>query len=180
MEFFLTWSGIGIVAGAYALLYGSTEDIDDDDKGYMIIGMIIFGAIGGPIFALWSIKAVNEDKKALSKIKKDEERRIKYAEKRKEKALKDYPLLLKDLEETLKLIENNESSIDKKFFDNIKKIISYCAVLNINKTVNKKVLRDVLIFARINVLQFYENNNIKNANTLSKKINATLKKIKND
>ena len=78
------------------------------------------------------------------------------------------------------MIENNESSIDKKFFDNIKKIISYCAVLNINKTVNKKVLRDVLIFARINVLQFYENNNIKNANTLSKKINATLKKIKND
>ena len=178
MEFFLTWSGIGLIGTC--IMLSRPEAQEDEDWSGVLVGGIVMGIIGGPILLIFVIWAFFKDKKMDAQIKKDEERRIKYAEKRKEKALKDYPLLLKNLEETLKLIENNESNIDKKFFDNIKKIISYCAILNINKTANKKVLRDVLVFARINVLQFYENNNIKNANTLSKKINATLKKIKND
>ena len=70
------------------------------------------------------------------------------------------------------------SKLSKKFFDDTRKILGYCSILNKNELTKTDILKDILIFARLNVLQFYEANNIKNAERLSKKINTILRKIK--
>ena len=116
----------------------------------------------------------------MKKEKEEEEISKINAEKLKEDVHKKYLLLLQDLKESLSLIKNDESKLNKKFFNDIKKISGYCDELNKSEIAEVDKLREVLIFARLNVLQFFENNNIKNSDELSKKINTILKKIKND
>jgi hypothetical protein len=85
---------------------------------------------------------------------------------------------LQRVQKNLILIKADNSKLSKKFFDDTRKILGYCSILNKNELTKTDILKDILIFARLNVLQFYEANNIKNAERLSKKINTILRKIK--
>jgi hypothetical protein len=182
-DFLISPIGIALVIwgclGGYGYIFFHLHEVNDEEEkkdDYEAFAAVIGGPISVAVYAWYYFK----DQKIEAQIKEDQEKKIKDAKKRKEKALKDCQLFLKDLKETLKLIKKNEHDIDKKFFDDIKKIISYCTTLNINAIADKEGLKEVLIFARINVLQFYEYNNIKDADIVSKEINQILKKIKND
>jgi hypothetical protein len=184
MESILIWCGAGIPG--FVLLYVQDE-VDMDDEFFLF--WVIISLLGGPIFTivffilfLMDYK-VEADRKALKK-EKEVKRKVKRKEEavktkqRKEEALKEYPILFQKIEKSFILIKADNSKLTKEFFDDVNMIIDYCNILNKNKLTEKEMLRDILIFARLNVLQFYEANNIMNAECLSERINTILRKIK--
>ena len=172
LYFILIWSGIGYVGILIATRFVGKLD----DTEYQ--GALLMGLVGGPIFLLWVIGLIYEDKKIRAQsaaIQKENE--IK-AKQKKEKALEEYPVILQKIQKNFISIKADNSKLTKNFFDDVRKILGYCSTLNKNELTETKTLREILIFARLNVLQFYEANNIKNAESLSKKINTILRKIK--
>ena len=188
MEFFYIWIGFGLVGFIYFTYYLGDMLLSEASGSALFIFNLVLALIGGPFYALYIfydffLKGFIEERNLNARLRKEEEEeeitKIN-AKKLKEDIHKKYLLLLQDLKENHSLIKNDESKLNKKFFNDIKKISGYCDELNKSEIAEVDKLREVLIFARLNVLQFFENNNIKNSDELSKTINTTLKKIKND
>jgi len=187
MENFIFWCGSGIFG--FVLLYFNDDfDMDGGDSFHFYF-ILIIALLFGPISILFVCilflmdYKVELDRKALKKEKevkrnvKRKEEAVK-AKQRKEEALKEYPILFQKIEKGFILIKADNSKLTKEFFDDVNVILDYCNILNKNKLTEKEKLRDILIFARLNVLQFYEANNIMNAEWLSERINTILRKIK--
>ncbi|MFL2702748.1 MAG: hypothetical protein ACJ0FX_00485 [Gammaproteobacteria bacterium] len=170
--FILIWSGIGFVG----ILISSLFVGGFDDTEYQ--GALVMGLLGGPLFLLWVIGHIYEDKKIRAQYAATRKEKEIKAKQKKEKALQEYPVILQKIEKDFNLIKADSSKLTKNFFDDTRKVLGYCTTLNKNEFTETKMLREILIFARLNVLQFYEANNIKNAESLSKKINTILRKIK--
>jgi hypothetical protein len=171
MEFFLIWVCIGLAGFILCYVYDTVSD--DVFKFVLVLALL-----GGPIFAIWAVNALYQDiinSRRYKAIEKEKQIKVKQ---KKEQALAEYPIIFQKIEKDFNLIKVDNSKLTKKFFDDIRKILGYCSTLNKNELTETKMLREILIFARLNVLQFYEANNIKNAESLSKKINTILRKIK--
>ena len=172
VEFIIIWCGIGLAGILLGFIY--YDGLGKEGRN----GLVIMGLLGGPIFSLWLIQSIYEEKKQYARYEaQSKEKEIK-AKQKKEKALEELPILLQRVQKNLILIKADNSKLSKKFFDDTRKILGYCSILNKNELTKIDILKDILIFARLNVLQFYEANNIKNAERLSKKINTILRKIK--
>tara|TARA_B110000858_G_scaffold118639_1_gene135357 strand:- start:2447 stop:3013 length:567 start_codon:yes stop_codon:yes gene_type:complete len=188
MELFLIWIGLGLIGFIYVVYMIGDMFFSEESGIALFIFTLVLALIGGPFYAFYVfydfyLKDSIMERDLNAKLKEDEEEEEKTiinAKKIKEDALRKYLSLLQDLKENLSLMKDDESKLNKKFFNDIKKITEYCGELNKNEIAEIDKLREVLIFARLNVLQFFENNNIKNSDKLSKTINTTLKKIKND
>jgi len=171
MEFFLIWFCIGIAGFILCYAY---DTVSNDNYTFVLV----LALLGGPIFTIWAVSALSQEiiiSREYAAIEK--EKKLK-AKQKKEKAFKEYPIILQKINKDFTVIKLDNSKLTKKFFNDTRKILSYCRTLNKNELTETEILKEILIFARLNVLQFYEANNIRNAESLSKKISTVLKKIK--
>ena len=151
------------------------DDYDDDDPGPSPFAI---NCAMGPITLGFAIVYSWQLSKETKEAEAEEIKRKENAQKTKDDAISKYPSLLNSLKIKYEEIQSDNSKLSKKYFDEIKKILDYCTRLKIDEIPDKGELKIILIYARMNVLEFFENNDLKNAENLSKKITKILKKIK--
>lgn len=170
----VAWPCLGILGFFIGLLFDGFID-----TGFEIdyVSEFMMGFFLGPITLIINLEASFENsqkkhKKALSKKKREATKK-----KKKEEALENFSTLLKKLNEEFLEIKQEKSAPSRKFFTNAIQISQYCTALDKNEIEDKDQLKKILIFIRLNILQFYENNNIEGSGEAIKKITNGLKKI---
>jgi len=170
------WVFLGVLGHLANRSNGLNDAIDDGDDTSP--SPFTLNCIMGPISLGFAIAQGLELRKEAKYAEAQEIKRKENTQKRKDDAILKYPSLLNSLKIKYKEIQSDNSKLSKKYFDEIKKILDYCSILSIDEISDKDELRTILIYARMNILEFFESNNLKNADNLSKKITTILKKIK--
>tara|TARA_A100001035_G_C27727022_1_gene474901 strand:+ start:159 stop:680 length:522 start_codon:yes stop_codon:yes gene_type:complete len=164
------------IAVLIAVVLVVTEVITFGQLIIIIFAVVIFGTI---FLVLWDMfsdffreaNIENERQQRSQKAKKTRERNIKLA-------AKEYPELLNELSNVLKTLNESQAKPSIEFYEKIEKMCRFCSFLKIAELSDKKRLKDVLIYSRLNVLSFYEENSIKGGEKLAKKISTLIKKLK--
>ena len=99
-------------------------------------------------------------------------------EKKRNAAVREFPTLVEKIFLDFSKIDNLEKEESINFYKDIEKVCIQCSSLSPNEIENVDNLKDILIHARLNILSFYEQNSLKGAEKLAKKIGVTLKKLK--
>jgi hypothetical protein len=139
--------------------------------------------IGIPLLSILLVGiAVAEDSMQSSKWRKETEMRSAKAKATKEKNLKKaidaYPKVLEELHNNLLRINELDTAEIINFYDKIKEICAYCTRLGSSRISQKEKLKKILIYSRLNILTFYEDNKIDGAEKLAEKVTKIIKKLK--
>ena len=105
VEFILIWCGIGLAGILLGFIY--YDGLGKEGRN----GLVIMGLLGGPIFLLWLIQSIYEEKKQYARYEaQSKEKEIK-AKQKKEKALEELPILLQRVQKNLILIKADNLSL---------------------------------------------------------------------
>ena len=99
-------------------------------------------------------------------------------ERKRNAAVQEFPILVEKIFLDFQKIDNLEKGELINFYKDIEKICIHCSSLDPKEIENEDNLKDILIHARLNILSFYEQNSLKGAEKLAKKIGVTIKKLK--
>jgi hypothetical protein len=176
LEFFLfliiSWPVVGLIM----VLIGYINDAGDyrNDTGNNVFMGLFLGYIMVPLVLGDVETATNERaKRKRNKLKREESNKKKRLE-----AEENYITLSMKLFNKIENFENMTPEIDKSFFLDILKLADYFKAFEINEIKNIEQLRRILIFARLNLNQYYETHELKGGDAARKKITSVLKKIK--
>jgi hypothetical protein len=178
-EFFIFLAFAWPISGLISLIaHFQLEDLkyDLENNGIIMTFVACFalGIFGLPmVYSSYqdSIRWEKDSAKRKAKSKATKERKLK-------NALENFPKVFDDVSKQFNEINTTNIEPSINFYKKIEEICGYCSALNSSQIRNKETLREILIFSRLNVLTFYENNNLKNSDKLAKKIATTLKKLK--
>lgn len=169
---YLVFSIVGIIA-FLLLAQGVIGPV-----GFFVV--FLFGSMG--VFIILVIISTVQDSYDNQKYEKEMQERSAKAkatrEKKRKIALEAYPEALNDLHQNLSVIDSFDTSSLTKFYEKVDVICGYCSSLAASKISDKEKLKEVLIYARLNVLSFYESNNIDGAEKLAEKVTKIIKKLK--
>ena len=153
------------------------------DAGDIVLFIVAFVFLGPIVFTIFialhneyddhsrNVKYENEARQRAQKAKKTREKNI-------ELAKNEYPALITELSNNLKAINESQAKPSKEFYKKIEKICRFCSLLKIADIPDKEILKDILIYSRLNVLSFYEDNSLEGGEKLAKKIITLIKKLK--
>ena len=139
--------------------------------------------IGIPLLSILLVGiAVAEDSMQSSKWRKETEMRSAKAKATKEKNLKKsidtYPKVLEELHNNLLIINELDTAEIINFYKKINEICGHCNRLGSSRISQKEKLKEILIYSRLNILSFYEDNKIDGAEKLAEKVTKIIKKLK--
>lgn len=122
-------------------------------------------------------KRVKRERNKLKRQKSIKKERESIKKKRK-KAEENYENLSMKLFNKIENFENTTSKVDTRFFLDVIKLADYFNAFKINEIKNIEQLKRILIFARLNLNQYYETHELKGGDAAREKITSVLKKIK--
>jgi CBS-domain-containing membrane protein len=99
-------------------------------------------------------------------------------EKKLKNAIDAYPNSLEELHQNFSVISELDQDSQVRFYKKVEEICDYCTTLGKTRITEKDKLKEILIYARLNLLSFYENNKIDGAEKLADKVTKTIKKLK--
>jgi hypothetical protein len=135
---------------------------------------LFFGYMMIPLVLEEIETATNERvKRERNKLKREES-----IKKKRKEAEENYENLSMKLFNKIENFENTTSKVDKRFFLDVIKLADYFNAFKINEIKNIEQLKRILIFARLNLNQYYETHELKGGDAARKKITSVLKKIK--
>ena len=171
MEYLI--GGIVISIAIYLLVEGVVD----------VVGFLLVVFIGVPLLTLLLILIFEvEDGLKASKHRKADQMRSAKAKATKEKNLKKaidaYPKVLEELHNNLLIINELNTSEIINFYEKINEICGHCNRLGLSRISQKEKLKEILIYSRLNILSFYEDNKIDGAEKLAEKVTKIIKKLK--
>lgn len=146
-------------------------------------GFLLVVFIGVPLLSLLFVGIVlAQDELDASKHRKETEMRSAKAKATKEKNLKKaidaYPKVLEELHNNLLIINELDTAEIINFYEKINEICGHCTRLGSSRISQKEKLKEILVYSRLNILSFYEDNKIDGAEKLAEKVTKIIKKLK--
>lgn len=146
-------------------------------------GFFLVFLIGIPLLSvLLVVIALVDGELDERKQRKEFEMRSAKAKATKEKNLKKsidtYPKVLEDLHNNLLIINELDKAEIINFYKKINEICGHCTRLGSSRISQKEKLKEILIYSRLNILSFYEDNKIDGAEKLAEKVTKIIKKLK--
>jgi hypothetical protein len=153
---------------------GLKEDLGKDSMSSLFFASLFLG----PISLIIAYSAHREDTEweresiqRKAKLKATKEKKLKTA-------VDEYPRVMNEISADFIEIDNLDTNKLINFYKKIDKICGYYSFLDSSQIDNKSRLKEILIYSRLNVLSFYEQNSIKGSEKLAKKIASTIKALK--
>jgi len=172
---FIFWPVSGVVCYVSHFIF---EDLKADrelsDPISLFFGCLFLGPFGlFIVYGAYREQTRWDRESAKRKIKLQATKERKY-----NAAIKEFPILVEKIFLDFNNIDNLEKGELINFYKDIEKICIHCSSLGPKEIENVDNLKDILIHARLNILSFYEQNSLKGAEKLAKKIGVTIKKLK--
>lgn len=191
-SFFWYWILSGMLAGFLFTkadkIFGLDESaFDPDDEGVMKFLMVISGLLGFVTVVLVSgfflimIYGTYADNKMYAEHEKQSkinaEKRAIAAKKRKNNILENHQSDIQKLDEMKNKFEENPEDLNEKFFKDVGKLSTELLLLSKKDIQQKDDAISIIKFARINILNNYPENKVKEAEKISEKLTKALKRL---